>query len=304
MKYSILLLCVLMLGSAGLAQTEAVGERPEKPETPAASEKLVSFSVSDEKVSKATDEICKQAGVRILLEKTAEVKITGNVEQVSVEDALAVICKAGELEWRRIYIKADSPMLKNPEMLASTLRLMEGLKFPDMIIEKTSTKESLVHVGNKPTVDAVPISLRKDMGMVALYLITNDKAAKKAKEKADSSVEKYMALQKESMELFLKMTPEEREQAMVTGMGMVQQMDPNYMTAATHALMKNPGMMEQIMQTQMQGMFQMPAEDRRAIMRMQIQAMQFITPEMRQLMQEDAIAVMKEMGIEPGAMPQ
>ena len=98
------------------------------------------------------------------------------------------------------------------------------------------------------------------------------------------------------MDLFMKMTPEEREQAMVSGMQVMQQIDPNYMTAATQSLMKNPGMMEQVMQTQMQGMFKMAPEDRRAIMRMQIQAMQMLTPEQRALMQEDAVAVMKELG--------
>ncbi len=302
-RYFILLLCILMLGSAGLAQTEATGVRPEKPAADAP-KLLVSFSVSDEKVSKATDEICKQSGARILLEKTAEVNITANVDGVPVEEALGVITKAGDLAWRKIYIKADSPMLKNPESLAATLRLMEGLKFPDLIIERTSTMENLVHVANKPTVDAVPAALRKDMGMVPLYLITNDKAAKKAKEKAESNVEKYMKLQKDSMDMFLKMTPEEREQAMVNGMSLMYQMDPNFMTSATQALMKNPGMMEQVMQTQMQSMFKMPAEDRRAIMRMQMQAMQFITPEQMEIMKEDAMAVMKEMGIGPDGQPR
>jgi len=276
----------------------------EKPETSAAdSPKLVSFSVDDKKVSEATDQICKQAGVRILLEKTAEVKITANVDKVSVEDALGVICKAGDLAWRRIYVKVDSPLLKNPETLASTLRLMEGLKFPDLIIEKTSTLEHLVHIAKKPVVDAVPSAMRKDMGMVPLYLITNDKAAKKAKEKAESNVEKYLALQRESMELFMKMTPEEREQAMADGMGLMQQMDPNYMLAATRSLMKNPETMGQIVQTQMQGIFSMPPADRQALMRMQMQAMQFITPEQQEILKQDAIAVMKEMGMPTPEQP-
>ena len=291
-RYSVFLLCILMLASSAFGQAA-------KPETTAAADapKLVSFALADEKVSKATDDICKQAGVRILLEKTAEVKITANVTDVPVEEALSVICKAGDLVWRQIFIRADSPLLKNPETLAATLRMMEGLKFPDMIIQKTSASETLVHVANKPAVDAVPSSLRKDMGMVQVYLITNDKAAKKASEKANTNAEKYAKLQKEAMDLFMKMTPEEREQAMASGLQLMQQMDPNYMSMSMQALMKNPDMYQGIIQSSMDNMFKMPAEDRRAMMRMQIQAMQMITPEQMALMQEDAMAVMKDLGM-------
>lgn len=296
-RYSILLLCVLMLAPMAFGQAT-------KPETAAAdAPKLVSFALDDEKVSKATDEIVKQGGVRILLEKTAEVKITANVTDVPVEEALSVICKAGDLVWRRIFIRADSPLLKNPETLAATLRMMEGLKFPDLIIEKTSADENLVHVAKKPAVDAVPSSLRKDMGMIAIYLITNDKAAKKASEKANTAAEKYAKLQKEAMDLFMQMTPEEREQAMASGLQLMQQMDPNYMNMSMQALMKNPDIYQGIIQSSMENMFKLPPEDRRAMMRMQIQAMQMITPEQQALMQEDALAVMKDLGMGPGQHP-
>lgn len=297
-RFSILLLCILMLASAGFAQLA-------KPETTPTADapKLVSFALDDEKVSKATDDIVKQAGVRILLEKTAEVKITANVKEVPVEEALSVICKAGDLVWRQIFIRADSPMLKNPETLAATLRMMEGLKFPDMIIQKTSGDENLIHVAKKSAVDAVPTTLRKDMGMVAIYLITNDKAAKKALDKANTNAEKYAKLQKEAMDLFMKMTPEEREQAMASGMQLMQQMDPNYMNLSMQALMKNPDVYQGIIQSSMDNMFKMPVENRRAMIRMQIQAMQMITPEQQKLMQEDAMEVMKELGMGPGQQP-
>ncbi len=295
-RYSILLLCILLVASAGFAQLATT--------TPAAdAPKLVSFALDDEKLSKATDDIVKQAGVRILLEKSAEVKITANVTDMPVEEALSVITKAGDLAWRQIYIRADSPLLKNPETLAATLRMMEGLKFPDLIIQRTSAAENLVHVANKPAVDAVPITLRKDMGMVAIYLITNDKAAKKASEKANTNAEKYAKLQKEAMDLFMKMTPEEREQAMAAGMQLMQQMDPNYMNMSMQALMKNPDTYQGIIQSSMDNMFKMPVEDRRAMIRMQIQAMQMITPEQQKLMQEDAMEVMKELGMGPGQQP-
>lgn len=258
-KYYVLLLCILMVASSAFAQAT-------KPETTAAdAPKLVSFALDDEKLSKATDEICKQVGVRILLEKTAEVKITAHVTEVPVEEALSVICKVGDLAWRRIYIKSNSSLLKNPDALAATLRLMEGLKFPDMIIEKTAASENLVHVATKPAVEAVPIALRKEMGMIPLYLITNDKAAKKLDEKAESNVSKYNQLQQQSIDLFTRMSPEEREQTMLSSLQFMQQMDPNYMALATRSVMKDPTLAAQAMQSWMQTLATMSPEERQAI---------------------------------------
>ena len=300
MKYLALILIAAISAMPALAG-DANSSTTTAPEKPA----LVGFSVSDEKASAATDQVVKQSGARILMEKTADVKITASVSDVSVEEALSVICKAGELEWRRIFIPADSMLLKNPDTLAATLRLMEGLRFPEMIIEKTSTREQLVHASNRRAVDAIPTSLRKDMGMVAFYVVTNDRAAKRAKEKADSTIEKYSQLQRESMEMFMKMTPEEREQALAAGMVMMQQMDPSFMLEATKAMMKmGPEMMNQIQEQQMKGFMSMPPEDRRAMMRVQMNFQRNIPPEMMQMLQEDAIAVMKELRMEAGQPPQ
>ena len=249
------------------------------------------------------DRICKQSGLRILMEKTADVKVTSSVNNVPIEDALTAICKAGEIEWRKIYIKVDSPLLKKPDSLAATVRLMNGLQFPDLLVEKASLPESVVYLRVRPAVDAIPESLRKDMGMVTLYLITNDKAAREADEKANSRLERYAKLNKELMKLFMEMTPEEREQAMASGLQMLQNMDPNYMAAATQSLMKNPDMMQQMMAQQSAMLLQMPVEDRRALIRMQFQAQQFMSPELQNMLKEDAIAVLKELGITPGQQP-
>ena len=279
-----------------IAITAALAETP-KSESASSKPISVTFYAADEKVSSVLDRVCKQTGARILLEKTAaDVKISASVSEIPLEETLTAICKAGEIEWRMIYVKADSPLLKKPDSLASTVRLMAGLQFPDMLIEKTSKPENLVHVANKPAVDAIPISLRKDMGMVSVYLVTNDEAAKKAVEKANSNVEKYKKLSKEAMDLFMKMTPEEREQAMASGIEQMQQYDPKYLAEMSNSVLKNPDLMQRIMQSQSNSIMQMSPEDRRAMIRMQMQAQQFMSPELMKMLQEDAIAVMKEMG--------
>ena len=99
------------------------------------------------------------------------------------------------------------------------------------------------------------------------------------------------------MKLFMEMTPEEREQAMAMGLQQMQQLDPNYMAEVTKSAMKNPEFMQQASQAGMDMLFSMSPEDRRAMMRMQMETQQYITPEQRQILMEDAKAVMEEMGI-------
>jgi len=288
-------LCIAVFTSPAFAQAPKPEGEVDKPIT-------VSFSAANEKVSSLIDRICKETGARILMEKTADVKVTASVNDIALEDALTAVCKAGELEWRKIYLRVDSPLLKKPDALAATVRLMAGLQFPDVLIERTSTQENLVHAAERRAVEAIPLSLRKDMGMVSVYVISNDKADKLAKEKAESRVEKYAELSREMMKLFMEMTPEEREQAMATGLQMVQQFDPRYMAEMTKSVLQNQQFMGQIMQSQMNMLFSMSPEDRRAILRMQMQAQTYMTPEQKQVLMEDAKAVMQELGI--GQQPQ
>ncbi|HUV03837.1 MAG TPA: hypothetical protein VMX94_01875 [Armatimonadota bacterium] len=290
-KVAVVVLCALVASSMCYA------DAPKK-DSSERNSTVVTFSATDEKVSEIAKQICKQVSARIAIEKTADVKVTASVEDIKVEDALNAICKAGKLQWRKIYLRVDSPLLKKPDTLAATVRLMAGLQFPDLLIEQASTQENLVYLRPKAAVDAIPTKLRKDMGMVTVYLITNDEAAKVAEEKADSRAEKYIKFMKESMKLFMEMTPEEREQAMASGAQFVQSLDPSFMAEMTrNALKMSPEMMGQMMQSNMNIMFSMSPEDRRALMRMQMQASQLIPPELRELLQEDAKAVMKELEI-------
>lgn len=285
-----ILTCVFMAASFAYAQEVKTAASPESPAK-------VTFYAADEKVSSVLDRVCEQTGARILLEKSAaDVKISASVNEIALEEALTAICKAGEIEWRSIYVKADSPLLKKPDSLASTVRLMAGLQFPDLLIEKTSKPESLVHIANKPAVDAIPGSLRKDLGMVVVYLVTNDDEAKKADDKANTNVEKYKKLQKEAMDLFMKMTPEEREQALADSAQRMEQMDPKYLAEMASSVTRNPELMQRMMQGQSSMLMQMSTEDRRALIRSQMMAQQYMSPELQKLIQEDAIAVMKEMG--------
>ena len=292
MKRAFALLFILLCVSAFAADQVA-----DKPQT-------VTIDVTKQKVSTVLEQVCKDTGARILLEKTADVEVSLSVTDMPLEDALTAICKANKLSWRKIYLRADSPLLKSPESLASNLRLMAGLAFPELLVEKALDPESMVYNKQKPVVDSIPMNIRKDLGMVPLYLITNDEEAKKVKEKLDSKVEKYHKLQEEALKLFMEMTPEEREQAMALGAQQMQNMDPKLLGDMAKSVIKDPEMMQRMNQYGMDMLFSMSAEDRRAMIRMQMQTQLSMTDEQKAVLMEDAKAVMAEMGINPGQPPQ
>lgn len=294
----VILVCMVLVVSIGFADTQAN-------QSPDAKPKLVTISSTEMSVTNIAKQVSEQTGVRILVEKTADKKVSASVKDITVEDALSAICKSGDLAWRKIYLKASSPLLKAPDTLAATIRLMAGLEFPDVLLDSAFVKDQLVHMAQKQAVDAIPDKLRKDLGMTPVYLVTNDKAVKEAIEKPESKVEKYAKLQEEMMKLFMEMTPEEREQAMALNMQQMQNFDPKYMAEMTKSVLKmGPEQIGQIAQMQMDSLFSMPTDMRRNLMKMQMQAQQFMTAEQRQMLMEDARAVMEEMGMPvPPGMP-
>lgn len=285
MKRAIVLLLIVVCVSAFAADQVA-----DKTQT-------VTIEASNRKVSIVCERIVKQTNARILLEKTADIEVSLSLTDMPLEDALTAICKANKLSWRKIYLRADSPLLKNPESLAANLRMIAGLQFPELLVEKASVPESLVYTKQKPVVDSIPMNIRKDLGMVPLYLITNDEEAKKVKNKLESEVEKYRKLQEEALKLFVEMTPEEREQAMALGAQQMQNMDPKLLGEMSKSVMRNPELMQRMSQQGMDMMFSMSAEDRRAMIRMQMQAQQYMTDEQKAIIMEDAKAIMAEMGM-------
>lgn len=268
------------------------------PSEPPMTAPKITFDASGEKLSGLMERVKDQIKARISIEEAADVKVSASVSDIPLEDALSAVCESAGLEWRRVYVGVDCPLLKKPNALAATVRLMLGLQFPDLLVDKTSTRKNLVHLALKRAVEAIPVSLRKQMGLVEVYLITNDKAAKLAKEESEkkSNVEKYAELVQEAMKLFMEMSPEEREQAMATGMRQIQQFDPNYMMEMTKSVLTmDPGMLRNLMQSQTDMLFSMSPDERRALMRMQMQAQLYLTPEQREVLMEDAKTVMEEL---------
>ena len=144
----------------------------------------------------------------------------------------------------------------------------------------------------------------KDLGMAPVYLVSND-AAVAAKEAAKSTpVSKYTDMAKEQLDMFMKMTPEDREQAMMAGLDLMDSVGPEYYSSIMQTMMNtNPEKLQRLQARGTDMLFSMSTEQRRAMIKMNMGAMKNITPEQMKILQDDAAAIAEEIKNEQPAQP-
>ena len=212
-----------------------------------------------------------------------------------LETILGTICKMGKFDWRKIYIDPDSKLLEQPDRLAATVRLVTGLSFPDIIISGSSGKKNAMHCETNKGVQAAFNTVAAAEGLKPVYVITNDAAVAAKEAEKNKAVNKYLDTAREQIDSFMNMTPEEREQAIVASLDLMNNIGPEYMSNVMQTLMSsNPEYLRNIVSRQTEMLFNMPTEQRRAMMRMNMQSMSSITPEQKQMLQEDAKTIMEE----------
>lgn len=266
-------------------------------ETPGSTK--VSLSAVDLKLRDVIDSLARQSGEKFIVESSVGGKVTLMLKDVSLDIALnSLVSSSGKMQWRKLYIPKDSKLIDQPDKFASTVRLLTGLSFPSMVMAGSSNGKMTAHFDDKSGVSAAEEAAIKTLGMVKVYLITND-AAVAAKAKSDEkkdAVNKYTKLQQDQIDAFMKMTPEQREQAIMTSLDMMDKIGPEYMGAAMDALSRtDPQVMQQKIARQSEMLLSMSTESRRAMLRMSIMSQQMISPELKQLLQDDAKAIMEEM---------
>ncbi len=302
---------VLILCNGGWTADTADSAKA-KPEAAKTDDQVkVSVTAKDTKLTEVLDSLAKQSKARLIVESTVKGTLPSlSLADVTLESALSAVCKAGKLEWRRVYIAADSSLLEQPDKFAATVRLLGGLSFPDIMLVGSSTGKTGVHLTETSLVDKAQKKLSPELGLSEVYLITNDAAAAaKALKKDDgkdtsgdsAAIDKFTQLAKDQMDAFMKMTPEEREQALMSSINLMDQVDPSYMSTVMQTLLNtDQEALTRMMQRQTEALFHMPDEQRRQLLRFNMKASQMITPGQMQIIQEDMKVIMEEMKNEQG----
>ncbi len=269
----------------------------------------ISIEAADAKVKDLLGKVAEQSKKKIVLEST----VGGTVKEISAKDvtveaALTTICKLGKCEWRKVYLPSDSKLLEQPDRLAATVRLVTAMGFPDMVISGASNGKLAAHYVQDRNVKAVQDLAVKDSALSEVYVITNDIAVAE-KEKADGEkssskeFEEYIKQQKEMMDKFVKMSPEDQEQAIVAGINMYEQMDPTYTASVMRAVSRmDPEVFARMSNRGNDMLLAMSQEDRRAFLKMTMRAQTHVDPRVQQMLAEDVQAVMEELRQE-GQLP-
>lgn len=306
-----LLLATTLAAGAADTNTPVKTEKANAGSTATTASKI-SLEAKDATLNDLIDKLAEQSKKKFVVESTVKGKVGSfSVKDVTLESALTALCKAGKCDWRKVYIAPESKLLEQPNKMAATVRLLSAMAFPDIVVAGSSNGKVAAHYVDAKAVQANEDVALKQEGMTEVYLVTNDAAvAEKEKNEEDKeksgskAVEEYAKMQRESMDKFTKMTPEEQEQALIASIEQFQQMDPGYLASVMKAMMRmGPEAMERIQRPQMDMLFNMSAEDRRQLMKVQMKMQNVMTPDQRKILEEDVKAIMEEMKNDLGAPP-
>jgi hypothetical protein len=295
---------------ACMAFALALGATAETTATKPAEVKIT-VNADKTKVTEVLQSVARQGNEKVIVESYVKGDATLSLKDKSFEDMLSAVCKSCKLDWRKVYIGKDAKILEQPDRFAATVRLMTAMTYPDMVVSSSSTGKVGVFATDQKTLGTFNDKIASDLGLTHVYLVTDDakvaaKLAEKDKEKkADELVSDYLKKSKEQMEAFAKMTPEQQEQAIMEGLNALDQYPADYTAMAMRAVMGlDPEMMRQKMARQSQAafdaMFSMPQEQRRAFFKMEMEmsmsAMSSMTPEQKQMLQDDMKAIQPDAG--------
>jgi len=297
-----LILVNAVCGYAADGQAKPVPTKTEAAVTVAASVPVpkVTISANDTPVAEIITSIASQAKQKVLMESNVKGKVSMAVKEVTIDSALSAVCKSTNLVWRKVYIDPKSELLDKPDRFAATLRLMAGLSFPDLVVAGSSNNKIGVLCQQKQGVEDAQDKIVKDLGMEPVYLVSNDSAvaAKEAAKEAEknTAVHKYTQSVQDQLDMFMKMAPEEREQALVASLNMMDTVGPEYYSSVMQTLMNSdPENLKRVMSRQTDMLFSMSQEQRRQMIKLNMQMMQNISPEVQKMLQEDTKAIMDEM---------
>jgi hypothetical protein len=259
-------------------------------------EAKISIDAKDMNAADVFKTLADRSKQKIVVESSVKKKVSISLNELPLETILTTIYKTEKLDWRKIYIDPNSKLLEQPDRLAATVRLASGLGFPDIVIAGSSSKKCMLHSETDVGVQAALDPVVKKEGLKLVYVITDDAAVAAKKAEDNKAVNKFKETTKEQMDLFMNMSPEEREQAIIANLDMMNNIGPEYMSAVMQTMFNaNPDSLKLMAKRQTDMLFNMPQEQRRAMMKMNMQTMSLISPEQRQILQEDAIAIQEEM---------
>lgn len=203
------------------------------------------------------DAFAKKSNVRIVVDPA--LLVSGNpstpADGLAVDKALDLWTGAiRNSAWRKVYLKASQATVLPPaDKLAASVRTLDQLEHSGLVLENPTTKKVTTYVKNydlSPTfADDLQAGQFAPAPVYVLYA-TNPSVDSMPAE------ERFADLQRQQMAMMMQMTPDELTQAMSNSMQMFMNMDPQV----------RQQMMGTMMKAGMQMFMNMPADQRNQLL--------------------------------------
>jgi hypothetical protein len=277
-----------------LAAPSVTFAQPPRPAPAATATQAIALEFDRIEMQRVAQSLTERTHRNVLLDGTVKksLPVTFSGSAQTVEEALDRLTKPLGLTWKKVYVMKSSRPASG-ERIAELVETVKEVAAPGLVIEDPRTKQVTLYLRDLPAAPDLEAQIHAAWPFLEpVYLLSDPKAAEKkpeAREKPKpASPEQFAQMERERMDMFLKMSPDDRSKAMQQAMGMVMQSDP----AAMQEMMRSG------MQAWMQTMQQMTPEQRQQMMTMSMQMMQSIPPETWQNLFQ-----MFRPGAAPGAAP-
>lgn len=255
----VLTLGMILVGASAMAQNAPTRQTPGANAEPKPNVVVLSQGKT---IVQAAADWARAAGATVVVDPTLTGTVTPATAKLSLETGLAAVAKAEHAQWHKAYMKpADIPKTTNGQIDFNKLRA---------IVELASSVPNVAVGVLDPTTGALSMSTRaaasdartqewlKDK--TAVYILYRPAlVASAAGRTGGDLVTDYLTTQKNSLEAFRSMTPEQRAEASRQGLAMVLDMDPQ--------------MMAQMARESMQALQSLTPEQKAKLMDMSMQMM-------------------------------
>ncbi|HEY3412416.1 MAG TPA: hypothetical protein VGM51_05065 [Armatimonadota bacterium] len=175
--------------------------------------------------------LAKAANVEAVVDPSITGNATPAVSKLTLEPALTSIATANHVQWRRVYLKeAEIPRDKDGKISVSKLRQMvEAVSAaPEISVGVFDPATGTIAMSTR-TAAASPATQEWLKARKPVYLLYRPTIMGSAFGNSGDPVGDYLTTQRNSLDAFRNMTPEQRSQAMSQGIEQVLNMDPEAM---------------------------------------------------------------------------
>lgn len=265
----------LMLSLALFGVGAAAFAQPAPPPSPAPAHQTIALEFDKIEIQRVAQSLTERTHKTVLLDSSVKqsLSVSSSGSAGTIEEALDRLIRPMGLTWKKIYVMKSSRPASG-DRVAELARTVKEVAAPGLVVEDPQAHRVTFYLRDLPAAPDLEAQIHTAWPFLEpVYLVSDPRAEKKKPEPKEkpkpASPEHFAQMERERMDMFLKMSPEDRTKAMQQAMGMVLQTDP----AAMQEMMRSG------MQAWMQTMQQMTPEQRQQFLTMSMQMMQSIPPE-------------------------